>query len=46
MDYSQKRLLGGALHNKKNKRLQKYAFLTGVMSMLISLVHLIVTAIK
>jgi len=46
LNYSQKRLLSGALHNKKNRRLQKYAFLTGVMSMLVSLVQLIITAIK
>ena len=44
LDYSQKRLVSKALHNRKNdprsRRLRKYAFITGVMSLLISLAHL------
>lgn len=47
LDYSQKRLVSMARHAKGNDartaRLRKYAFLTGVMGMLISLVHLILT---
>ena len=50
LDYSQKRLLGKALHSKKRskraKRLQLYAVLTGFMSMLISLTTLIVRILK
>ncbi len=50
LDYSQKRLISKALHNKKHdarsERLRKYAFLTGVMGMLVSLVHLIVVVLK
>lgn len=50
LDYSQKRLVSKALHSKKHdprsERLRKYAFLTGFMGMLVSLVHLIVTIIK
>ena len=50
LNYSQKRLVGKPLHGHKNdarsKRLRKYAFLTGLMSMLISLVHLIVEALR
>ena len=48
LDYSQKRLLGSALHTKKKgkraERLRLYAFLTGLMSTLISLVNLILHA--
>ncbi|MBU6323705.1 MAG: hypothetical protein KGI41_01725 [Patescibacteria group bacterium] len=47
LDYSQKRLLSAALHAKKrgkhSKRLMLYAFLTGLMSTIISLMHLILT---
>lgn len=50
LNYSQKRLISKSLHNHKNdahsKRLRKYAFLTGLMSMLISLVHLLVEAMR
>jgi len=50
LDYSQKRLLGKALGSKKRteraKRLRLYAFLTGFLSMLISLVGLIVRILK
>lgn len=50
LDYSQKRLVSKPLGSRKNdprsRRLRKYAFLTGLMSMLISLVHLIVTVLK
>lgn len=50
LDYSQKRLVSKALHNHKNdprsRRLRKYAFLTGIMGLLISLTQLIVTALK
>lgn len=50
LDYSQKRLISKALHNKKHdarsERLRKYAFLTGLMGMLISLVQLILVALK
>lgn len=46
LDYSQKRLLGRALHSKKHskryERLRLYAFLTGVLSLLISLMSLYV----
>lgn len=45
INYAQKRLMGGALHAKGNspraRRLRLYAFLTGFMSMLVTLVHLI-----
>lgn len=43
LDYSQKRLISRALHGK-NRRLQLYAFLTGLMSTIVSLVHLLLTA--
>jgi hypothetical protein len=50
LDYSQKRLVSKALHTRKNdprsKRLRKYAFLTGVMGLLISLTQLIVTLMR
>ncbi|MES2668595.1 MAG: hypothetical protein V4644_02820 [Patescibacteria group bacterium] len=50
LDYSQKRLISSALHTKgkdaRSKRLKLYAFLTGLMSTLISLFHLIITALK
>ncbi|MBU2104020.1 hypothetical protein KKD95_03345 [Patescibacteria group bacterium] len=46
LDYSQKRLVGSGFRSKKNKKLHKYAFLTGVMGMLISLVQLILTALR
>ena len=39
LDYSQKRLLSKALHSK-NRRLELLAFWTGVLSLLISIVHL------
>ncbi len=46
LDFSQKRLIGTGLRTKGNsahaKRLRMYAFLTGLMSTLISLVHLII----
>jgi len=45
LDFSQKRLLGSAMRGR-NQRLRLYAFLTGVMSTVISLVHLIVIASK
>jgi hypothetical protein len=45
INYSQKRLMSGALHAKGNslraRRLRLYAFLTGLMSMLITLAQLI-----
>lgn len=48
LNYSQKLLLGGAMHprkrDKRGKRLMLYAFLTGLMSTIISLMHLILTA--
>ena len=43
LDYSQKRLLGKAMH-AKNRKLQMYAFWTGFASMLISLVHVLLLA--
>ena len=50
LDYSQKRLVSKALHTKgkdpRSQRLRKYAFLTGIMGLLISHVQLIVTALK
>jgi hypothetical protein len=46
LNYSQKRLLGAAMHGTKNKKLQLYAFFTGLLSTLISLAQLIVTALK
>jgi hypothetical protein len=50
LDYSQKRLISKALHSKKHdarsRRLRLYAFLTGLMSASISLVQLIITALK
>ena len=50
LDYSQKRLISKALHSKKNdprsRRLRKYAFLTGIMGLLISLTQLIITLLK
>jgi len=50
LDYSQKRLVSRALHTKKHdvrsERLRKYAFLTGVMGLLISLVHLTLTILQ
>jgi len=50
LDYSQKRLLSSALHakgrGKKVERLQLYAFLTGLMSTLVSLAHLIIVAMQ
>lgn len=45
LNYSQKRLLGKALHSKRHdkhtERLRLFAFLTGFMSFLITLVHFI-----
>ena len=46
LNFSQKRLLSVSLHSNKNKKLQKYAFFTGLLSTLISLVQLVVTAFK
>ena len=50
LDYIQKRLLGKALHAKGNskhvRRLRLYAVLTGLMSMLISLVTLYVFIVR
>lgn len=50
LDYSQKRLISTALHAKgsdaRSKRLKVYAFFTGLMSTLISLAQLVVTALK
>ena len=46
LDYSQKRLLGAALRSKRSERLRMYAFFTGLMSTLISLVHLLLIAMK
>ncbi|HRH55552.1 MAG TPA: hypothetical protein PK609_01675 [Candidatus Paceibacterota bacterium] len=50
LDFSQKRLLSKALHAKgkdeRSRRLRLYAFLTGIMSLLISLTQLIVTALQ
>ncbi len=43
LDYSQKRLIGTALRGR-NQRLRLYAFLTGVMSTIISLAQLVVIA--
>lgn len=47
LNYSQKHLLSTARHSKKHtkraERIRMYAFLTGILSMLISLVHLIVS---
>lgn len=44
VNYSQKRLLSGALHSKGRskhaRRLRLYAFLTGIMSLLTSMVAL------
>lgn len=45
LDFSQKRLISTALHSR-SKRLKLYAFLTGLMSTCISLVHLVITALK
>ncbi len=46
LNYSQKHLLSTAMHGAKNKKLQVYAFYTGLLSTLISLAQLIVTALK
>ncbi len=51
MDYSQKSLLGKPLHHKgrrdaHTRRLQRYAVLTGFLSMLVSLVTLVVRIVK
>lgn len=50
LDYSQKRLVSMARHTKGNskhaKRLRLYAFLTGIMGLLISLVQLYVVAMR
>ncbi|MBU0750223.1 hypothetical protein KKH15_01770 [Patescibacteria group bacterium] len=47
INYSQKHLLSAARHSKKHskhaERLRMYAFLTGILSMLISFVHLVLT---
>ncbi len=46
LDYSQKRLLSKTLHSKhhdrRTRRLQIYAVLTGFLSMLVSLASLLV----
>ena len=50
LDYSQKRLVSMARHakgsSKRVKRLRLYAFLTGLLGLLISLVQLLVTALR
>ncbi len=50
LDYSQKRLVSAPLRrkagSKKAQRLQMYAFFTGLMSTLISLVHLVIIALQ
>ena len=50
LDYSQKRLVSAPLakarKTKRNKRLQLYAFFTGMLSTCISLAHLLITALK
>ncbi|HUY05409.1 MAG TPA: hypothetical protein VMV62_01690 [Candidatus Paceibacterota bacterium] len=50
LDYSQKRLLGKALHTRSHskhaRRLQIYAVLTGFLSMLVSLVTLIIRIVR
>ena len=50
LNFSQKRLISMARHAKGNskrvKRLRLYAFLTGIMGLLISLVQLYVEAIR
>ncbi len=50
LDYSQKRLLSAPLrskrHDRKSERLKVYALATGFLSTLISLAHLIITALK
>ncbi len=50
VNYSQKRLLSAALHTKGNskhaRRMRLYAFLMGIMSLLISLVTLYLYFIK
>jgi hypothetical protein len=45
LDYSQRRLIGAGLKAKgrEAKRLRMYAFLTGLMSTLISLTYLYLT---
>ncbi|MBI3572077.1 hypothetical protein HY091_00890 [Candidatus Kaiserbacteria bacterium] len=50
LDYSEKRLIGGPLHHKRRRglagRLELYAFWTGFLSTLISLVQVIIIANK
>lgn len=50
LDFSQKRLVAIARHTKGNskraKRLRLYAFLTGIMGLLVSLVQLYVAAVR
>lgn len=50
INYSQKRLISAGLHSKGNskhaRRLRLYAFLTGLMSTLISLVTLYVYIVR
>ena len=50
LNYSQKILLGKAIHSKKHdtrtRRLQIYAVLTGFMSMLISLATLVIRILQ
>lgn len=47
LNYSQKHLLATARHSKKHtrraERLRFYAFLTGILSLLISIVHFYVS---
>lgn len=50
LDYSQKRLVSAPLrskrHDKQSERLKLYAFLTGLLSTIVSLFQLIITALK
>jgi hypothetical protein len=50
LDYSQKRMLGSPLrskeHGKRTARLQTYAVLTGILSLLISVATLVIQIIK
>jgi hypothetical protein len=49
LDYSQKRLISKALHAKGNtkevRRMRFFAFLTGIMSLMVSAVYFYLTAI-
>lgn len=50
LDYSQKRLVSAPLRlhkrDAKTKRLKLYAFFTGLLSMLVSLAQLVLTAFR